>query len=229
MFGNDEEKRMILSYQEINNIAQGIVDQYRKKINRPCVNVDITELLGELYGLQIEYYSLSKNGAILGLYSSVPVVLYVEHKGEPALVQLQGKTALIDERLLDDKCIGRRNFTIAHEGSHYILEHALKEMWIVYRDTFNNENITDWSEWQANALASCLLMPENSIRYMFWRFFSEEHIEIITPLHRNIYVAFETMAEYFGVSKQALGIRLKKLGLVDDVILTESISIVKEN
>lgn len=220
---------MVLTYQELNDMAQNIVDSYRSPNDHPYINVNIEELLKKLYGLKFEYYTLSNDSSILGLFSSVPVILYVYKNDEPAIVQLDGRTALIDESLLQDKMTGRRNFTIAHEGAHHILNHIPNEPWIAYRDTIDKGYVIDWSEWQANTLASCLLMPENSVRYLFWSFYGCEHLEKITPFNEEIFCPFIAMADYFGVSKQALGIRLKKLKLVDDIILSASINVFKED
>lgn len=228
MFGLQKERVMILSYQEINDIAQEVVNRYRKLKEHPCLNVNIEELLDQLYGFKIRFYELSKDNSILGIYSPVPIILSVFDNGKPLLVELDGKTALIDESLLQNNT-GRKNFTEAHEGSHFILSHLRQSKNILYRDTFCERKPVDWTEWQANVLAACILMPEDSVRYLFWKFYCAEHIEKISPFIKEYFAPFEAMAEFFGVSKQALGIRLKKLGLVNEIILSASISVSKEN
>ncbi len=219
---------MILSYQEINDVAQEIVNRYRKLKEHPCINVNIEELLEQLYGFKIRFYGLSKDNSILGVYSPVPISLAVYSNDKLILVDLDGKTALIDESLLQ-KNIGRKNFTVAHEGAHYILSHLTQSMDVFHRYTINHKNSIECSEWQANVLASCILMPEDSVRYLFWKFYCEEHIKKISPFRKEIFAPFEAMASFLGVSKTALSIRLKQLKLVDEINLTESISVTKEN
>ena len=223
-----KESVMVLSYQEINDMAQEIVSKYRKLKENPCVNVNVEELMERLYGFKIRFYKLSKDNSILGIYSPVPIILSVFDKGKPFLVELDGKTALIDESLLQNNT-GRKNFTEAHEGAHFILSHLRQSKDILYRDTICENKTIDWIEWQANVLAACILMPEDSVRYLFWKFYCAEHIEKISPFIKEYFAPFEAMAEFFGVSKQALGIRLKKLGLVNEIILSASISVSKEN
>lgn len=220
---------MVLTYQELNDMAQKIVDEYRSPDDHPYINVNIEELFKKLYGLKIEYLTLSDTGVILGLFSSIPYSVPVRINGELGYFPLDGKTALIDESLLQDRLTGRRNFTIAHEGAHYILSHLPDRPWIAYRDTIDKGDVMDWTEWQANTLASCLLMPENSVRYIFWSFYGSEHLEKISPFNEELFSPFIAMTDYFGVSKEALGIRLRKLGLVDEVIFSATISIYKED
>lgn len=220
---------MVLTYQELNDMAQKIVDEYRSPNDHPYINVNIEELFKKLYNLKFKFCDLSGNSSILGLFSSIPIRFTIKENGISTLIQLDGQTALIDESLLQDKYTGRRNFTIAHEGAHYILKHIPGAPWIAYRETIDKGIVTDWAEWQANTLASCLLMPENSVRYIFWSFYGSEHLERISPFNEELFCPFVAMADYFGVSKKALAIRLKKMGLVDDVMLSATISIFKED
>lgn len=220
---------MVFTYKELNDMAQNIVDKYRNPNDHPYINVNIEELFKKLYGLKFKFYTLSCDSSILGLFSSIPVDLHVYKNNEPVTVFVDGSTALIDESLLQDKYVGRKNFTIAHEGSHHILRHIYENPFIAHRDTIDKGYVFDWWEWQANTLASCLLMPENSVRYIFWSFYSCEHINTISPFNDKLFSPFVAMADYFGVSKTALGIRLQKLGLVDEVILSASINIFKED
>ena len=199
---------MVLSYKQINDIAQGIVNRYRALKSHPCVNVNIEELLYHLYGFKIEFFNLSKDGSILGVYSSLPVGLSVFHNGKKCFVELDGKTALIEESLLENN-IGRKNFTVAHEGAHYILNDVSGKVWFLRNELDCDKKINDWSEWQANTLASCILMPEDSVRYLFGKFYCSEFVENISPFRKELFAPFEAMADFFGVSKQAMAIRLQ--------------------
>lgn len=219
---------MVLSYKQLNDIAQGIVNRYRALKSHHCVNVNIEELLYHLYGFKIEFFNLSKDGSILGVYSSIPVGLSVSQKGKKLFVELDGKTALIEESLLENN-VGRKNFTIAHEGAHYILNDVSGKVWFLRNESICDKSVNDWSEWQANTLASCILMPEDSVRYLFWKFYSSEFVENISPFRKALFSPFEAMADFFGVSKQAMAIRLQQLNLTNSVILNTSILISKED
>ena len=219
---------MFLSYDAINDMAQQIVNRYRKTLKHPRTDVDIVELLKQECDLNFEFYSLSNDASILGLFSPFPTDIPVWCDGTPTTIRTDGKTALIDASLLPKKMRGRRNFTIAHEGSHVILNHCSPEPWVAHRDAVVEYVVSDWEEWQANTLASCLLMPEDSVRFFFKSFYNAEHIDTISYLQNKLFHPLELMAEHFGVSKKALSIRLKKLELVDEVIFSTNLSIIKE-
>jgi transcriptional regulator with XRE-family HTH domain len=88
----------------------------------------------------------------------------------------------------------------------------------------------DWREWQANTFASAVLMPEWAVRESFVSRFDAESIcvpedkntrelaleaagELISG--RKMYL--QSIAQVFGVSRQAMAIRLLDLGLVREV------------
>lgn len=76
-----------------------------------------------------------------------------------------------------------------------------------YRESYGCREF-DWDEWQADAMASCLTMPEKNVRYVFELFFQKSHVNKITPFNRVEYIAFSAMADFFKVSKTAMAIRL---------------------
>lgn len=213
---------MILSYREINSIANDIIKKYETAIGKPVDAVDIVDLLKRLYGVSVEYHTLSKNNKLLGVASPTETAIQVWNGEEPMLIQIGLNLVLVERSLLDPKLNGRRNFTIAHEGAHQILfrMEPNKEA-LCLRQTLNNGEhhlVTqnDWEEWQANTLASCLLLPELQVKRMFWLLFSETRINLIMPENRNVYLPFVAMASFFGVSKEALAIRLKQLHLIGE-------------
>ena len=203
---------MILSYQDINSIANKIIKRYEEEIGRPIDRVNIVDLLNRLYGVNVNYYQLSRNSDVLGIASPRNMTIQVWENDEPLLVQIGLNLVLVDSSLLVDNLLGRRNFTIAHEGAHQILF----RMETNYNKDTVHRLITqeDWDEWQANTLASCLLLPELQVKRMFWLMFGDSYINIIQPGSRNTYLPFEAMAAFFGVSKDALAIRLRQLKLI---------------
>lgn len=74
----------------------------------------------------------------------------------------------------------------------------------------------NWIEWQADSIASSLLMPQALISQSLFRFSFGEKVEMLNKVFRpKEYQRFCDMADYLGVSKQALAIRLKQLGRLD--------------
>ena len=75
--------------------------------------------------------------------------------------------------------------------------------------------IRDWDEWQADNLASALLLPSEIVLGAIQKFNLECGIDILNKIYRpKEYELFCKMTQFLGVSKQAMSIRLKRLGLL---------------
>ncbi|MEE9431463.1 MAG: ImmA/IrrE family metallo-endopeptidase [Melioribacteraceae bacterium] len=101
----------------------------------------------------------------------------------------------------------RQNFTIAHELGHYFLQHFgdffIDKGTILFRDErTNNQNYKQ--EREANKFAAELLLPED----LLLSYIKREKIVFDDRKEIN------EMADDFGVSTQALTIRLTNLGLI---------------
>ena len=58
-------------------------------------------------------------------------------------------------------------------------------------------------------------MPDNALRIKFKEFFDRSRVDIISPFgNREHYYEFCKMAEFYGVSREALGIRLEQIGML---------------
>ena len=98
----------------------------------------------------------------------------------------------------------RRRFSIAHELGHYLLHKGEDRVFIDAAVFFRSEGATatTWAqEKEANTFAAELLLPEHTIREA-WR---ADPIDVFDD------VAIKRWADRFGVSPQALLIRLTEL------------------
>lgn len=84
----------------------------------------------------------------------------------------------------------RRRFTLAHEIAHFILHRDLIDTGII-DDTFYRSDMSSYHEVQANRLAADILMPANHVK----------RLKLTTDA--------QAMSKQFGVSQQAMEIRLK--------------------
>ena len=145
-----------------------------------------------------------------------------DDSGHPLFYYLDGRTLLIETDLKDDPAqYGRYHFTMAHETAHQILadlyptDRLFQNRIVCYRGGSPQSPIHDWSEWQADNLASALLLPMEIVHRALHRFDLEQGIGILNKVYRpKEYGRFCEMAEFLGVSKQAMAIRLKRLGLL---------------
>jgi len=148
---------------------------------------------------------------------------------------VRSKTISINERLLEDKSEGRMMFTCAHEVGHWVLHRHLLEQ-AMRRGERGVEIICRTRdarlpvEWQADYFASCLLMPEKEVSGAFSQVWNGKEMVLdnvtsrlggtsvcVDPCVRNWPFIADTVREAGGfsnVSKEAMIIRLKELGLV---------------
>ena len=234
-----------LSRKDIEAIAVRVFDDYKRLPRHarvPIAHIDPMILATELCGLHIDHFHLSKDGMTLGItsFNEFGVKVY-DDSGQPCLYYLDGKTVLIEKDLKDNPgSYGRYNFTLLHETAHQILsrlfpnsQKAVQNRIVCYRGQRLQYPIQDWSEWQADTLASALLLPVEVVLSALYQFDLENGIEILNKVYRpKEYERFCEMAAFLGASKQALAIRLKRLGLLKKEYLKDPhalVDVVKED
>lgn len=191
--------------------------------------VDIDHLCHCLLGLHIDYRHLSKNGAMLGLTSFCKIGVEVFPEGgdpscnEDQFYMLDGKTLLIESALAQDGAnIGRRNYTVSHEGCHHILkllfpmDYGAQTMERCVHYCYRTRICArDWEEWQVDTLAGIILLPAECVQRCMERFGLGSQMRLLNRVFAHSdYRRFEEMASYMGVSKTALSIRMSQLGLL---------------
>lgn len=217
-----------LSRDDLDDLADHILHDFVKAEypqGHICYNVDPTRL-AQFYGFTILYVTITRDGSILGQTSIgemwTPII---DPNGNDILFFLDGKTILIDERLVrDPKCYGRRNFTIAHELAHQFINRTYPEVYgcqahIICdyrRSSKPHKEISDWREWQADAMAAALLLPKEAIDEAMFFFGLGRKIKVLSKKYSEYkYERFCEMAEFLQVSKTALAYRLEQLGLLE--------------
>ena len=214
-----------LSRNDIEAIGERAILQYKQSYvpnRRMCYRVDITEL-AEMLGFKIEYAYITTDGSILGQTSVGKVWTTVyDNSMRPVLFQLDGSTILIDKRLNNPKTIGRKNFTIAHEVAHQIINREYPEIYRPHNRTFCDyrrsakpaKTITDWYEWQADVFAASLLLPLDALKDSMFLFGLGDKMKMLSRKYsENRYNLFCEMADYLKVSRSALAYRMEQLVL----------------
>jgi len=223
---------MYLSRKDLEQIARPVIDLYkysRVPQHHLCYNVDPTEL-ANLLGYKVEYAHLTQDGSILGQTATVPLwTTIIDITLGETYYYLDGHTILIEKRLLcTPLAIGRRNFTIAHELAHLLLnQHSLSVDGTQYRHCCYNRKIvkkevTNWYEWQADTLAAALLLPPDAIESAMFIFGLGNKMKVLSRKYsQNRYECFCSMAQFLGVSKTTLAYRMEQLGLLERNYLIE--------
>lgn len=119
--------------------------------------------------------------------------------------------------------MGRCNFTKSHEAGHQILKMLFPKEYGGNGQMLHfclakppKQKAVNWVEWQANAIASVILMPIDIVKQAMFLFNLGDKIGMINKVYATReYEQFSAMADFLGVSKTALSIRLSQLGLVE--------------
>ena len=147
--------------------------------------------------------------------------------GHIALIDLKNRNVIIDKSQINNN--RRRRYSLAHELGHAILHSNLNiSVFEESGQTFSmtavaSESKFRWLEHHANYFASCLLMPQDVVGYLY-SFYCQKCFgrNIIRPItfgsqrcqQRDFYKIVNPMAQMMEVSIDALKWRLVKLGLL---------------
>ena len=141
-----------------------------------------------------------------------------------------GNQIQLDQRLNEPTRIGERNFTVAHECGHDLINwqdpNYVPDQTINYRIRSQRKELkteNDFREWQANVVASCLLLRPCLVDWTMFTFARKEKITVFGgyTIHRIDRYIIRMMAQYLGVSQECLRYRLDRLGYLDHKPISE--------
>lgn len=141
-----------------------------------------------------------------------------------------GQQIILDKRLSEPARLGERNFTIAHECGHDLINWQdpdyIPHQIINYRIRSHHKMLkteNDFKEWQANVVASCLLLRPNLVGWTLYTFAKKEKITVYDTniLFRADRTILRMMAQYLGVSQECLFYRLDRLDMLEHKPLSE--------
>ena len=216
-----------LSRKELEDIADKVTRKYFHLLHATTGSlppIDPILLAEEIVHLKVRFLPLCSDGSILGLTAFDSIDLnFNMSDGSTFTEHISNGDVVIDSTLQESGVLGRCNFTIAHETGHQILYNLFpadygavcnRKSHIMYRREKESHN---WVEWQADSLAAFIMMPRILISESMYRFDLGDKVEMLNRVFRPAeYQRFCDMATYLGVSKQALSIRLKQLGYLDN-------------
>ena len=165
----------------------------------PAVCVPIEDII-ESMGLSLEFKYIRNNGRILGetVFDDSYIPLYDMERHKYELVYMQRGTIILDASLLRCRTDGRLRFTAAHELAHWLIHQELYagsgSMAAMLKSISKSSEEDKAIERQADMLAGALLMPMGQIKRQFYRISAKDKVS--------------AMADLFGVSRQAMEIRL---------------------
>lgn len=218
---------MILSQEDIEMIADGIIEDFKEVTGIDTIFTPIDQLATNYLNLEVTFEKLSNDGNFCGVTAYEETSLTVNLGTTIKQIPIRKNQIILDSAFIHGnkikKLCGKRRFTLAHEVAHQILfQLANEDEKEHYKNAYFSRKMhsarslktsVDWNEWQANALGAALLMPRGSV-YIFMSIFKDALDS--TQIYTNIDMSYciEIFSEYFDVSKKAAYIRLKQLGYI---------------
>ncbi|MEA5032138.1 MAG: ImmA/IrrE family metallo-endopeptidase [Sphaerochaeta sp.] len=219
-----------LSKNQLESYGERVLRDFSPGVLLKAQPTDIDRLITEYMGFNFEYQYLSHNQVYLGITvfdDTDQLPIYNPELNRAEYLSVKKNTIIIEGTLADNpNLIHRERFTEGHEASHGLIHpeyYQLKAQIASLQDysscgyskpcfpdlsgmDTNGKRLRGeaWLEWQANYLASVLLMPRSAVRRLrnliepkgspFW------HLDLIRE-----------MVEVFNVSEEAARVRLVSL------------------
>ena len=203
-----------LTYDDMETVAQNLLLEYEHKGGQLTPPIPIEDIIGNHLELSLEIDNLKDE---LGLSDVLGGIYFLERR-------------IVIDSSLEEK-VGRFNFTAAHEVAHWELHRELfitnpnqtdlfspnSDTTIICRDSKNKNR----EELQADFTAACILMPRNLLAQAIREYYGQE-VYLFKPstrFSRYDYCLNHVARNFnvtFGVSIQAMMIRLKQTQLVRD-------------
>jgi Zn-dependent peptidase ImmA (M78 family) len=189
-------------------IARKVISQYDPRLLHAPSPIPVESIIEQVYGLTMEFQFIRSNGRVLGetVFETAMVPIYERGNGGGyKLIPVKAGTVIIDASLIHNRGDGRFRFTCAHELAHWVLH---KEFYTQRGETAAMTSAARSSETdaaierQADRLGCYLLMPKGAVKMAFY--------------NTNGSAGNKTaaLAELFGVSRQAMQIRLEEMRLL---------------
>ncbi|MDR0818588.1 MAG: ImmA/IrrE family metallo-endopeptidase [Oscillospiraceae bacterium] len=191
----------------LETIARLVIKEYNPELLTCPTAIPIEDIIERQYGLVIDYQYIRNNGRILGetVFDDTWIPVYDKENSRYMWIEVKGGTIIADASLLNNRSDGRLRFTLAHELSHWLIhQNIYAGSGMPAAMTKNAVKSSDEGatiERQADTLSSFLLMPAGQVKMAFHR-------------ARPTADSAAALADMFGVSKQAMQIRLKEMRLV---------------
>lgn len=239
----------VLSKDKIEFLAEQVMSSYKPNRNFEAGALDLEHFIESYMDLDMDYKDLSHDRSILGMmvFDNCKIPIYDKEIDKAKYIDVDERTVIIDNSLLEEEQLRRGRFTLAHEAAHWFLHRQIyqndknqislfenqgnrankipaikcRTSDIAYGKKRKLETDDEFIEWQADHMASAMLMPKNAFAKVARSKFKSSQIvegfyQIGTDFEMDLWasvMAYE-LADLFEVSQKAANIRLVNLGFI---------------
>ena len=224
----------IFSYDEIDELGEGLIRQYLgADAERTCC-VDIEGFATDYLKLPLLYRSFAEQDTDkIGFIADGITPLRVHEDGATCLCVFPKGTIVIERYLCRENESGRRRFTISHECAHYLVDKTVALA--AFRREFDGDraytpedfrNLFSFHETLIDRMGAALLMPRFMVRNVVAMYGFSEGIPVFgdSVMRATDKLNIKQMANTMGVSFSAFLIRLRELGHLNRRPLSEYIT-----
>lgn len=224
----------IFSYDEIDELGEGLIRQYLgADAERTCC-VDIEGFATEYLKLPLLYRSFAEQDTDkIGFIADGITPLRIHEDGTSCLCVFPKGTIVIERSLRRANESGRRRFTISHECAHYLMDKTIPAA--AFHREFDGErdytpedfrNLFSFHETLIDRMGAALLMPRFMVRNVVAMHGCAGGIPVFGDrvMRTTDKLRIKQMANTMGVSFSAFLIRLRELGYLSRRPLYEFIT-----
>lgn len=223
--------QVYISNKEIEQIAKGLVQISCGEPPPKFIDIDA---IAEYLGVTVLYEQFAEDDQDkIGFAADGRNALTVIRNGRKQKIVFPKNTIILDRFLLSPNENNRRRFTLAHEISHLLLNHAdpthtapcFNRVYDAER-TYNMDELRErmnLGECQANTMTAMILMPKVVMADSVCRHFNKKQIPVYGEcvFLSKMKPTLQKMANELGVSYTALLIQLRKYQLLEQRDMTE--------
>lgn len=232
----------VLSKNDLERIADSYTRSFIQYDQKDKPLFSVWKFASCFLGKKVSFEHLSNNSHILGIsvfVDGTPIPIYIPETGSIVWKSIPADSILLDRSLAPDKAIqiSKSRFTLMHESAHQILHSTyyrrltqkksggpvafsvlrkeIDEKAIASKVSVHREDV-DWIEWQANYLASALLIPKDRLKRFLKDSMLYEDYQHKACCKQDESQAYNflvyQLAVHFGVSETTMRIRLQTVG-----------------
>ncbi len=212
----------MFSYDEIDELGEGLIRQYLGTDADTTYCVDIEGFVTDFLKLPLLYRSFAEQDTDkIGFIADGITPLQVFENGRKTVHVYDKGTIVIERCLRREHESGRRRFTISHEGAHYVMDRTVP--CASFHREYDGErnyskadfrNLFSFQENQVDRMGAALLMPRFMVRNVVNLHGCTDGIPVYgdSVLKAEDKLRIKKMANMMGVSFSAFLIRLRELG-----------------